>query len=170
MNPLPKLAQLSGLVWRILGCNPGPMTLQGTNIYLVGAGRKRVLIDAGQDGFPDYVKNLTDLLSQQGVTIDKILITHWHQDHIGALKDLRDSIFNKIVPPPAVYKFPRRDVPDPPLPEGYDLEELKDNQRISAGDANLRILYTPGHTTDHVAILLEEEKAIFSGVLYINCI
>ncbi len=81
MNPIPRLTQLSGLVWRILGCNSGPMTLQGTNVYLVGSGPKRVLIDAGQDGFPEYVNNLTKLLTEQSVIIDKIVITHWHQVH-----------------------------------------------------------------------------------------
>jgi len=56
-------------------------------MYAILVGR-RVLVDAGQDGFPEYIKNLSDLLKEQEVSIAQIIITHWHQDHIGGLTDL----------------------------------------------------------------------------------
>ena len=75
-------------MWRILGLNPGPYTLQGTNTYLVGTGVSRLLIDTGA-GVRGYVENVVECMKQSGCErLEAVLITHWHHDHTGGLAEL----------------------------------------------------------------------------------
>ena len=66
---LPSMSRLSPLVYRVLGCNPSPMTLQGTNTYLVGSGQHRLLIDAGESSVPQYCHNLQETLTSENCSV-----------------------------------------------------------------------------------------------------
>lgn len=43
------------------------------------------------------------------------------------------------------------------------VNQFKDGQEFSVEGATVRVLHTPGHTTDHCVFLLLEENAVFSG-------
>jgi glyoxylase-like metal-dependent hydrolase (beta-lactamase superfamily II) len=103
-----------------LGLNPGPFTLQGTNTYLIGNGRRRLLIDTGEghDGMVGtliiiklnyfalmlcsvlvclvgWIENLSKTMKDEGIEgLDGILITHWHHDHIGGIDHVRKRFGN----------------------------------------------------------------------------
>jgi len=94
--PQPSIERLSPRVINVLGMNPAPYTLNGTNCYVVGTGPKRILIDTGnpsaaelmfpfgrQDAHEVFVKNLAELMQEEQFDIELILLTHLHFDHFG---------------------------------------------------------------------------------------
>ncbi len=172
-----------------MGLNPGPMTLQGTNTYLVGSGKRRILIDTGE-GRPGYVQNLLKAMEKEACSeLEAILLTHHHHDHIGGVEEVLKQ-FGSTLP---VYKMPlsegsAAEDAEAKLKQMVDraalkrdgaagdgkraptvrsqpsvFKELKQGMEFTVVGARLRTVATPGHTSDHVAFFLDEEKALFSG-------
>lgn len=172
---LPAVARLSPLVWRILGRNPSAFTLTGTNIYLVGSGSSRVLIDAGE-GFPGVLQDVARIMTEQGCTrLSEIVITHWHRDHILGVPELLGRFgpvrVRKFMPAEGTGTGEHGpDFPGPPFDPIEFLQgisssvvELTDGEIIACEGATLRVMHTPGHANDHVCLMLEEERALFTG-------
>lgn len=162
MALIPAVTRLSSSVIRILGCNPSPMTLQGTNTYLLGSGNRRILIDTGDEDVPQYIEHLNDVLKQEKASIDTILLTHWHHDHVGGVKSILGTALahNDC----RVFKYGRTDAPDvcPEIPAHIKLHPLAHNQEFATEGAKVKVVHTPGHTTDHV-VLAMSEGTLFSG-------
>ncbi|VVC44180.1 Metallo-beta-lactamase [Cinara cedri] len=156
---LPIVSNVSSRVIRILGCNPGFMTLQGTNTYVVGTGPRRILIDTGEPNFPEYIKNLQETINNYNFQIDHIIITHWHSDHFGGVNNVLDIISNKD--DCKVWKFIPKD--DKKREYRCLLNSLVNNQEFHVDGATLKIHHAPGHTEDHIIITLEEDNSLFSA-------
>ncbi|XP_076764123.1 endoribonuclease LACTB2 [Xylocopa sonorina] len=171
MNPLtaiPLISKLSARVIRILGCNEGIMTLQGTNTYLVGTGTRRILIDtASEKTAPEYIKVLQQVLKEEKATVEHIVVTHWHDDHIGGVNAVLNMLktLDKTGASSVVWKLPRspEDKPISKLEEKTPCEKLEDKQIIEVEGAKIRVEHTPGHSTDHASLVLEDEQILFSG-------
>ncbi|KAH8769189.1 metallo-beta-lactamase superfamily protein [Diaporthe sp. PMI_573] len=144
---LPEVQRLSPACIRILGGNPGKFTLQGTNTYLVGTGSRRLLIDTGE-GKPSWAAALRQTLAEENAVVSHALISHWHGDHQGGIRDLL-----ALSPDTKVLKN---------QPEDGQLD-IADGQRFSVDGATLTAVHTPGHTVDHMVFVFEEENALFTA-------
>eukprot|EP00927_Polykrikos_kofoidii_P060014 TRINITY_DN55095_c0_g1_i1.p1 TRINITY_DN55095_c0_g1~~TRINITY_DN55095_c0_g1_i1.p1 ORF type:complete len:513 (+),score=92.66 TRINITY_DN55095_c0_g1_i1:34-1572(+) len=94
----PEWEALSPRVLCVLAKNPSPYTLNGTNCYLVGTGRLRLLIDTGEHkiGSDAFMECLRDCMQQNGVEgLEGIIVTHAHHDHYGNVKRLLE-VYGKM--------------------------------------------------------------------------
>lgn len=113
----------------------------------MGRGQSRILLDTGE-GKPSWSHCLSSILTSESTTISQAIITHWHPDHVGGVKDLLS-----LCPKVAVYKHDPAGGQNP----------IHDGQIFETEGAKLRAFHCPGHTTDHMAFVLEEENAMFTG-------
>ena len=156
LTVLPDIQVLSENVICILGQNPRAMTLQGTNTYLIGKGKSRIMIDTGE-GIESYIPILKKAMKDNNINdIQCIICTHFHFDHIGGIKSIRKA-FNKDIP---IYKYKNINY-DNKLDLKFN--NIVDKQIFKCNGATLIAHYTPGHCDDHIVIEYVEENAIFSG-------
>ncbi len=138
---------LGDRVVRVVAPNPGVMTGPGTNTYLVGT-EKLVVVDPG----PDDPRHL-DMLAELGAgRIGWIAVTHTHSDHAPGAPALR----RRLGPGVVLVGHSARDgfVPDVTVGDG---------QSIGPPELGLRALHTPGHASNHLCYLMEDERLLFSG-------
>lgn len=153
---LPDYARHSERVVTVLGKNPSPFTGPGTNTFIVGTGRRPILLDTGQ-GVPAWAALLETALKEltRADGIGKIVLTHAHVDHIGGVKQVRA-------------KYGEMEILKKPWPEhdgaaGAPITAIDDGAVVRSEGVTLRAIHTPGHSPDHLCYYLEEEKALFTG-------
>ncbi|MDR4531921.1 MBL fold metallo-hydrolase [Glutamicibacter sp. PS] len=142
--------QLSDTTAVLRAPNPSPMTLTGTNSYLLGEHGPRpaapvVVIDPG----PEQLEHLQALAAYD---IRLVLITHRHADHTAGIDTLHDLTGTPVAAADA--KYCRHHAP------------LRDGQLITQAGVRLRVLATPGHTADSLCFVNETPGApaeLFSG-------
>ncbi len=139
-------------VRRILGRNPGPMTGPGTNSYLLGW-QRLCLIDPGPDDDTQLASFLTAIGS---ATLKYILVTHTHRDHSPGARRLQEATGAELVGMVAP-EGPAQDAGFRPA------REWVHGTVIGCGEYSLRLIHTPGHVSNHLCYLLEEEGLLFTG-------
>lgn len=127
------------LATRVLAPNPGPMTLDGTNTYVLRApgSSQTVVVDPG----PSDAAHLRRILALGDPEL--ILLTHHHLDHTeSAVEFARET---------------GAPVRAHDLALCVDAAPLRDEEMIEAAGVTLRVVVTPGHTADSVSFHLPDD-------------
>jgi glyoxylase-like metal-dependent hydrolase (beta-lactamase superfamily II) len=134
----------------LLAPNPSPLTLDGTNTWLIAepAATAAIAVDPGQleEG---HLQRVTATAAARGQHITQIVLTHRHEDHSAGAARLAE-----------LTGAPVRAV-DPEYRLGS--EGLGAGDVVTAGGCELRVMATPGHTTDSVCLFLPADGAVLTG-------
>ena len=127
--------------------NPGPMTLEGTNTYVLRrtGSEGAIVVDPG----PLDAKHLTAVAEHGPVHL--ILLTHGHPDHAEGAR-----LFQEMTGAPMTAVDPTYAVGEQPLTGSVSFDDV--------GGLRVRVLRTPGHTSDSVSFLVDDdEPAVLTG-------
>lgn len=165
-----RLVRLSPRVQRLVAPNASLMTGPGTNSYVIGS-PPVVVLDPGPDD-PEHLAKLRAAAPE----LRFVFVTHTHRDHSCGARALADAAGVPIVglPPPSDGLQDMSCVPSVEArhdrvfgingrqgPAGH--AEVAPHAIQLADISRLRAIHTPGHASNHVCFLLEEEGLLFSG-------
>ena len=147
--------RLSPRLIRVSANNGSMMTGPGTNTYLVGGGAANewAVIDPG----PLDDRHVAAILDAAPGPICWIFVTHTHNDHSPATVPLQARTGAQVFGRVAAH------------PEWQDASFAPHTQLVGGerfelpGDSTLVAVHTPGHASNHICYLLEEEKMLFTG-------
>ena len=148
------MVTLGPRVSRVRAPNPSPMTLDGTNGYVVDGGNGVwVAIDPGPDD-PAHIASFVEAAAHNSAHFAAILVTHGHPDHAPGAAPLARATGAPVYAH-AEATFPHDRV-------------LDDGDPVVVGQARFIARDAPGHARDHLVFVLERERALFTGDVIIG--
>jgi glyoxylase-like metal-dependent hydrolase (beta-lactamase superfamily II) len=125
---------------------------------------KAIVVDPG-----DEADRLLEGIGEMGATVEAILLTHCHFDHVGAVAPLHEATGAPVYCPklevPLVQDI-MRFVPWPGFGpyEGHDPEHtVEGGETLNLGGFEIEVIFTPGHSPGHVTYSVADEQVLFSG-------
>ena len=141
----------------------GPVA-ENSYLFRLDGSDRALLVDPG-----DEAPKLLAALDALGATLDGILLTHTHFDHIGAVAPVARETGAEVWVP-EIEKMVLADINSfVPWPgfgpfENWDAEHtLKGGEKLELAGMEIDVVFTPGHSPGHVTFSIPSEQAVFSG-------
>ena len=160
-----RVDRVSPLIRRVIADNPGPFTFTGTGTYIVGRsepGAGVAVIDPGPPD-PDHLAAL--LRAVEGQTVSHVLVTHTHRDHAPLARPFAEAVGAPVLAArPPVHTIHASGGLDEDDDDSFAPDVILEGGETLAGDGwTMEALSTPGHASNHMAFVLRDENALFSG-------
>lgn len=133
----------------------GPL---GVNCIVLGDGKsgKAIVVDPG-----DEPETILDFIKEMGLSVDHIVLTHAHFDHVGGVPDIKEATGAKVALHKGDMELYRGSKDQaafwgfelPPLPEPDLL--LEEGDVIGAGPLSFTVMHTPGHSPGGICLFGE---------------
>lgn len=135
----------------VLAPNPSPMTLDGTNTWVLHepGSELALVVDPGPDD-PGHLRAVLDVVAARGARVSEVLLTHGHADHsegAASFAALAGGVGVRALDPA----------------HRLGSEGLADGDVVTAADLEVRVVGTPGHTSDSLSFVLTADAAVLTG-------
>lgn len=156
---------VSPLIRRVVANNPGPFTYTGTGTYIVGRSAPGAGVAVIDPGPLDEAHLAALLAAVEGQTVSHVLVTHTHRDHAPLARPFAEAVGAPILAAaPPVRTIHASATPDEDDDESFSPDIILCGGERLAGDGwTIEAMATPGHASNHMAFVLTEENALFSG-------
>jgi glyoxylase-like metal-dependent hydrolase (beta-lactamase superfamily II) len=130
----------------VLAPNPGIMTLEGTNTWVLREAENRpaIVVDPG----PLDSQHL-DAVAEAAGEVAMVLLTHRHLDHSEAARAFAERVGCGVRALDPAYRL--------------GSEGLGDGDVVAVGELEVRVVATPGHTGDSLSFVVPSERAVLTG-------
>ncbi len=142
---------------------------QNCSLLICEQSNRAAVVDPGGD-----IERILAAIDEVGVKVEKILVTHGHVDHVGAVSELAKRLNLPIEGPQRGDKFWIDQLPEQASQFGFGKSNafepdrwLEDGDTVEVGNDKLQVIHAPGHTPGHVVFYdITGRLAIVGDVLF----
>ena len=142
---------------------------QNCTLLICKRTRRAALVDPGGD-----IESVLQVVKHHDASLESILVTHGHLDHVGGVSELAKRLSLPIIGPQREDEFWLQSLPDQcrlfgfPPTEGFTPDRwLNDGDSVRVGEQTLAVIHCPGHTPGHVVFFSASQRlALVGDVLF----